>query len=138
MREIRRVLKPDGYHVVFTHVDLTLGERLALWISKYVFPRPKPIQVGRWLGGKLKRLLEPPPLTDYPRQPIQQRFSTRRAKAWFQANGFSVIDIIHTRKYPDLPLHAPYAVIYVARRSDADQSLGQVAGTRGYGGSLPA
>jgi SAM-dependent methyltransferase len=130
MREIRRVMTPEGHHVAFTHVDLTLGDRLALWSSKYVFPRPQPIAVGRWLGGKVKRLLEPAPVPDFPKQPVQHRYTTRRAKARFQDNGFSVVDIIHTRKYPNLPLHAPYAVIYVACRSDADQSLGQVPGTR--------
>lgn len=126
MREIRRVLSPGGYHVALTHVELTLAERLALGISKYVLPRPKPVQFGRWLRKRLRLSPESTPVRRFPKQPIQNRNTTRRAKARFQGNGFDVIDVIHTRRHPELPLIGPWVVIYVARRSDgrADAATG--------------
>lgn len=116
-REIERVLTPGGYYVALTHVDLTLADRLALGIAKYVFPRPKPLQFVRRLRGRLRPPPEPTPAPKFPKQPIQNRYTTRRAKASLQGNGFRVIDVIHTRRYPDLPLIAPWVVIYVARKS---------------------
>lgn len=110
--EIRRVLRPGGRYVALTHVDLTFGERLAQKIREYVFPRPRPIRLAQWLRWRLT----PRPEPDFPKQPIQNRNSTRSAKVWFEDNGLEVIDVIHTRKYPTLPLMGPWVVIYVTQK----------------------
>ncbi len=124
MQEIRRVLRPRGYHVALTHVELTLAELVALGISKYMLPRPRPVQFGRWLRGKLRPSPESTSLPRFPKQSIQNRNTTRRARARFQENGFEVVDVIHTRRYPELPLMGPWVVIYVARRSDCRSDTG--------------
>lgn len=113
MREIRRVLKPGGYYVALTHVQLTLPERIALKISQYIFPKPKPIQLARWLRAWLKPAKRP----ELPKQPIQNLYSTRRAKGLFRENGFGVIEVLHTRKHPNLPLLGPEVVIYIGQKS---------------------
>ena len=124
MQEIRRVLTPRGHHIALTHVELTFPERVAVGISKYVLPRPKPVQFGRWLRKRLWPSPESTPGPRFPKQPIQNRNTTRRARVRFQENGFEVIDVIHTRRYPELPLVGPWVVIYVARRSACRSDTG--------------
>lgn len=118
IREIRRLLKPGGHYVALTTVLLTLPERVALKISQYIFPKPKPIQLARWLGTRLKPGRRP----DLPKQPIQNRYTTRGAMVWFQDNALRVVDVIHTRKHPKLPLGDPGVVIYIGQKSDGQPS----------------
>lgn len=115
LREIRRTLKSGGYYVALTHVDLTLGERLAAKVAEFGFPRPRPMEFLRWLGSRWvpRNGKAGPKLV---RQPIQNRYTTRGGQAWLEKSGFKVLDVIHTRKHPELPLVGPWVVIYVARR----------------------
>ena len=113
LREIRRILKPGGVYVSLTHVDLSFRERLAARMSEFVFPRPRPVRLLRWLKErKAQRKLE----ATFPQQPIQNRYTTNGAKALIQRAGFKVRDVIHRRKNPELPLIGHYAVVYVAER----------------------
>lgn len=115
LRDIRRILKPGGHYVSLTHVDLTVWERLAWLISEFVFPRPRPIQLVRWLKARLQsRGLRH--RRKFPRQPIQNRYTTRGGKEWLARSGFSVSTVLHRRKYPGLPLIGPSVVIYVAAK----------------------
>ena len=120
IREIRRVLKPGGHLVTLIHVNLTFWERLGMKVSQYMFPRPRPVQFIRWATAKLLAILhkvvhrERP--KDYIRQPVYNRYTTRSARARYQSNGLTVVDVIHTRRYPNLPLIGPHVVIYVARK----------------------
>jgi SAM-dependent methyltransferase len=118
MREIRRVLKPGGHYVALTHVQLVWPERLAMRVSKYIYPKPKPIQLARRLVTRLK----PPRTPDLPKQPIQNLYSTRRAEGLFRDNGFRVIEVLHTRKHPKLPLKGPEVVIYIGQKSAGQPS----------------
>jgi ubiquinone/menaquinone biosynthesis C-methylase UbiE len=108
LREIRRILKPGGHYVSLTHVDMAVSERIAAKLSEFIFPRPRPIRFARWLKNKLTNT--------FPKQPIQNRYTTDGAKAWLAESGFNVLDILHRRKHPDLPLIAPWVVIYVAQK----------------------
>lgn len=108
LSEIRRILKPGGYYVSLTHVELTLAERVAAKISEFVFPRPRPLRFARWLKAKLQ--------TTLPRQPIQNRYSTEGARALLARAGFQVREVLHRRRHPDLPLIGPYVVIYIAQK----------------------
>lgn len=108
-QEIRRVLSPGGHYVALTHVNLTLGEKLGQKIREYVFPVPRPVRFARWLRGRLT-----PP--EYPKQVIQNKYTIRSAASSLEENGLKVIDIVHTRKYPGLPLISPQVVIYIAQK----------------------
>lgn len=113
IREIRRVLKPGGHYVVVTNVSLSLWERSRRKIAEYVFPKPKPIQLIRWAKARLK----PGPRPDLVKQPIQNVYTIRGAKARLEDNSLKVLDVIHTARGPDLPLD-PWAVLYIAAKGD--------------------
>lgn len=115
LQEIRRILKPGGHFVTLVHVSLTFWERLGIKISEYVYPRPKPIQFSRWLRTILS-VRNAAERHKSPKQPIQNRYSTHGGEECLQMNGFRIIDVIHTRKYPELPLKGPFVVIYVAQK----------------------
>jgi SAM-dependent methyltransferase len=113
LREIRRILKPGGHYVSLTHVELTFRDRLTRRLGEFVFPRPRPVLLARWLIRRIKAARN---RQQFVRQPIQNQYTTRGAKAWLAKSGFSVTQVLHTGKYPDLPLIGPYVVIYVARK----------------------
>ena len=116
-REIKRILKSGGHYVALIDVNLTFWERLRLKFSEYVFPRPRPIQLGRWLRTKLALIMKKQEIRQLlPRQPVQNQYTTRSGKACLQKSGLKVIDIIHTRKHPELPLIGHFVVIYVAQK----------------------
>jgi SAM-dependent methyltransferase len=115
LREICRVLRPGGHYISLVHVDLTVGERLEWMVSRFLFPRPRPAQFCRWIERQLHtRVLRD--REQYPLQPIQNRFTTLGARAWLARSGFNVLEVIHRRKCPALPLIGPGVVIYVAMK----------------------
>ena len=115
LREVRRVLKPGGRYVNLVHVELTLRERLGWMFSRFLFPRPRPVEFCRWVWKQVSsRVLGI--REKYPEQPIQNRFTTRGGKEWLARAGFNVLEVIHRRNNPDLPLIGPSVVIYVARK----------------------
>jgi ubiquinone/menaquinone biosynthesis C-methylase UbiE/uncharacterized protein YbaR (Trm112 family) len=116
MREIHRVLKPGGHYVSLLHVDVTLWERLCLKIHQYVLPKPRPVEFVRWLRSKLRSAPRSETEQQFVRQPIQNKYTTRSARTCLEKNGFRVIDVIHRRKYPALPLAGLYVVILIARK----------------------
>jgi SAM-dependent methyltransferase len=115
LREIRRILKPGGHYVSLTHVELTFRDRLTRRFGEFVFPRPRPVRLARWLKKSIKGRLARN-RQKFVKQPIQNHNTTRGAKARLAKSGFTVIQVLHTGKYPDLPLIGPYVVIYVARK----------------------
>jgi len=116
LQEVRRVLRPGGHYVSLVHVNLTFWERLGMKVSKYIYPRPRPILLSRWLSSKLRAGTREP-LQQIVKQPIQHEYTTRSARACLQRNGLKVVDVIHTRKNPSLPLIGHLVVIYVAQKS---------------------
>jgi len=115
-REIGRVLRDGGYYVALLHVELTFWERVGLNLSRYLLPYPKPLELGRRLRQKLQEWGKADPTPAYPEQPIQRKYSARSAKDLLERCDFKVVEVIHTRKYPDLPLKANYVVIYIAKK----------------------
>jgi SAM-dependent methyltransferase len=113
--EIHRILKPGGHYVTLTHVSLTVWERMAAKFSEFVFPRPRPIQLARWLKERFQAVVWPGRHALW-NQPIQNWLSTRGAQTSLSQNGFTVLDTLHRRKYPDLPLMGPRPVIYIAQK----------------------
>jgi len=115
LAEIRRVLAPGGRYVSLTHVDLTPRERLG-WIgAQFVFRRPRPLALARWLAPRLRSRL-PWYRGDVPQQPIQNRYTTAGAQSWLARAGFTVEEVKHTRADRRLPLIGPSVVVFVARK----------------------
>ena len=108
LREIRRILKPGGHYVSLTHVERSLGERIAAKLSEFLLPWPRPLRMLRWLRSKLG-----PPLVQ---QPIQNRYTMAGAQAWLQRAGFTVREVLRGSARAGLPLIGSYVVIYVARK----------------------
>jgi ubiquinone/menaquinone biosynthesis C-methylase UbiE len=116
LREVRRVLKQGGRFVTLTHVAPTFLELVGVKLSQFVFPRPRPVELARWMAIRLGlrgRAARP----EYPKQPIQNHYTTRSGGISLRQAGFVVTDVIHTRRYPGLPLKNPFVVIYVGRKS---------------------
>jgi ubiquinone/menaquinone biosynthesis C-methylase UbiE len=114
LSEIRRVLKPGGHYVNLIHVRVTLWERIAAKLSQYLFPRPRLVQLVRWIAARGSRA-KPEPYSVV--QPVQNSPHTRRsAKASIESAGLEVTELIHTGKQPGLPLAGPHVAIYLARR----------------------
>src|SRR5882672_9280796 len=111
LNEIRRILKPGGHYVSLVHVHLTIWERLVM----FLFPRFQPIQLVLWLTKKLKGAIFRNG-RKFVEQPIQNRYTTGSGKAWLARSGFTVNSVLHSRKYPHLPLIGPWVVIYVAEK----------------------
>ena len=94
-------------------VEREVVTRLEDKISAYLFPELRLRALARWLQT---RLIERPRPAVLVRQPIQNRYTTRAAKAMLEANGLEVIDVLHTRRRKGLPLAGPWVVIYIARK----------------------
>jgi ubiquinone/menaquinone biosynthesis C-methylase UbiE len=115
LREVRRVLKRGGHYVDLVHVRLTFWERFSAKLSKFFSPRPRPARLMRWWMAKLEagRKAKKPAAI---KQPIQNKYTTRSGRGYLERNGFRVIDVIHTRKHPGLPLKGPFVVIYICQK----------------------
>ena len=106
--EIRRVLKPGGHYLVLIHVYLSWFERLLQKTREFIFPRPRPLALLRWVS---KRALRPT------HQPISRAYTQASARACLERNGLVVRRTISLRTDPDVPLIGPHVVIYIAGRA---------------------
>lgn len=106
-REVFRVLGRGGRYVVLIHVQLTTLQSLRQKISEYVFPRPRPIRLARWLAGKLYKTIH---------QPVQNNYSLDRAAACVEGAGFVVERRIMKANTATAPLVGPHVVIFVCRK----------------------
>jgi SAM-dependent methyltransferase len=105
--EIRRVLRAGGHYLVLIHTGLSFSQRLAQKVREYVFPRPRPIALSRWLGSKLYRPVH---------QPIQREYTRAAAQDCLEQCGLRVEDTLSLETTPDAPLGGPHVVIYRARK----------------------
>jgi SAM-dependent methyltransferase len=106
-REIWRSLKSGGHYIVLIHVHLTTWQSLRQKILEYVYPRPHPVRLMKWIAGKLYQPIH---------QPIQNNYTTAAAKACLKRSGFTVTEVIDKRKAPAAPLIGPHVTIYVCQK----------------------
>ncbi len=105
--EIHRVLRPGGHYLTLIHVHLTRWERLRQKVREFVFPRPRPMALYRWM---MKKMLRPT------HQPIKRRYTVASGRACLERNGLKVQRTISLHSDPQAPLIGPHVVIYVAER----------------------
>jgi SAM-dependent methyltransferase len=111
--EIRRVLGPGGRYVLALLVDVTLADRLALKGREFLWPRPRPVQLARWLLRKARPGAPGHPAPPAPpRQPVQNPYGARQVQALFERCGFQVTRVISRARAPEAPLPGDYMRFY--------------------------
>jgi len=104
--EVRRVLAPAGQYVVLIHTDMTTGDRLALKAREFLYPRPRPVALIKWLRKKVWH-----PIV----QPLRRSYTIDTARQCLERNGLAVKQIITRETQRDAPLAGRHVVIFVAQ-----------------------
>jgi ubiquinone/menaquinone biosynthesis C-methylase UbiE len=107
--DIHRVLKPGGRYVVLVQTDMTRLQRLRVKVREYLFPRPRPLALVRWLGKKLS--------SNQIVQPFRKSYTMQSAADCLNRNGFAVQRIVTHRSDPQAPLGGDHVVVLLAERS---------------------
>src|SRR5690348_12641867 len=79
--EIRRVLTRGGHYIAVIHTDMSWHERLALKIRQFLVPRPRPVELLRWIAKKLFH-----PIV----QPLRKSYTIESARECLERNGLHV------------------------------------------------
>ena len=104
--EVRRVLRPGGHYIALIHTNMNLGDRLRLKTREFLYPRPRPVAMLKWLRKKFWH-----PIV----QPLRKSYSIASARECFERNGLPVKQIITLETHPDAPLAGRHVVILVAQ-----------------------
>jgi SAM-dependent methyltransferase len=105
--EVRRVLAPAGHYIALIHTDLTARDRLALKAREFLYPRPRPAALIKWIRKKIWH-----PIV----QPLRRSYTIDTAQRCLEQNGLKVKQIITRQTQPDAPLAGSHVVILVAQR----------------------
>jgi len=105
--EIHRVLAPAGHYIVLIHTDMSALGRLALKVREFLYPRPRPLALIRWIRKKIWH-----PIV----QPLRRSYTIDTARGCLERNGFTAKRIITREAQPDAPLAGSHVVILVAQR----------------------
>jgi SAM-dependent methyltransferase len=105
--EVRRVLAPTGHYVALIHTDQTAQDRLALKAREFLYPRPRPMALFKWIRKKIWH-----PIV----QPLRKSYTIDSARRCLERNGLTVKQIITRETHPDAPLAGRHVVIFVAQR----------------------
>jgi SAM-dependent methyltransferase len=104
--EVRRVLRRGGHYIALIHTDMTLGDRLRLKAREFLYPRPRPMAMVKWLRKKFWH-----PIV----QPLRKSYSIDSARECMERNGMAVKQIITLATHPEVPLAGRHVVILVAQ-----------------------
>jgi ubiquinone/menaquinone biosynthesis C-methylase UbiE len=104
--EVRRVLAPAGHYVVLIHTDQTARDRIALKAREFLYPRPRPVALIKWIRKKIWH-----PIV----QPLRKSYTIDSARRCLERNGLTVKQIITRETQPDAPLAGRHVVILVAQ-----------------------
>jgi SAM-dependent methyltransferase len=105
--EVRRVLAPAGRYIALIHTDMTARDRLALKAREFLYPRPRPLSLIKWIRKKIWH-----PIV----QPLRKSYTLEAARHCLERNGFTVKQVITHETQPDAPLAGRHVVIFVAQR----------------------
>jgi SAM-dependent methyltransferase len=106
--EIRRVLGPAGHYIALIQTDMTWSQRLTLKAREFLYPRPRPISLLRWIGKKVFH-----PIL----QPLRRSYTLESAREYLERNGLHVTRVITRDSHPTAPLAGRHVVIVVANKS---------------------
>jgi len=105
--EVRRVLAPAGHYIALIHTDMTVLDRFAVKVREFLYPRPKPVALLKWIRKKML----------YPIvQPHRMAYTIDAACRCLERNELAVKQIITRETHPDAPLAGRHVVILVAKR----------------------
>jgi SAM-dependent methyltransferase len=110
--EIRRVLKRRGRYVLVLLVEVTLAERLFARAREFLWPRPRPLGLTRWLLERARSGPAVDPEPALPRQPVQNVYRPRQARRLLERSGFRSTRLITKGTSPEAPVPGPYMRIY--------------------------
>lgn len=106
--EIRRVLRYPGHYLALIHTDMSPTERLRLKVREFLFPRPRPLALLRWVRKKLVH-----PIV----QPLHKSYTIEGARAVIEHGGLKVRQIITRDSDPAAPLAGRHVVLFVAEKA---------------------
>lgn len=106
--EIQRVLKTGGHYIALIHVHASFWENVQQKAKEYVYPKPRPVALAKWMAKKVIRPIS---------QPIQRPYTRETARACFEECGFRVKDIVGTLTHPGVPLIGPHVLIFVSQKT---------------------
>lgn len=117
-REINRVLHPEGRYIVGIFIRPTPAERVLNKISEFVYPRPRPDALFKWLFEKVSKTASGSHNAENnkARQPVERLYTVREVEKKFEACGFEISNVITKRKYPEAPLAGHHFRIYILRK----------------------
>jgi ubiquinone/menaquinone biosynthesis C-methylase UbiE len=104
--EVRRVLAPAGHYIALIHTDMSARDRLALKVSEFLYPRPRPVALMKWIRKKVWH-----PIV----QPLRRSYTIDTARQCLERNGLTVTKIISRVTSPDAPLAGRHVVILIAQ-----------------------
>jgi SAM-dependent methyltransferase len=105
--EVHRVLAKAGHYVALIHIDMTALDRLALKAREFLYPRPRPVAIIKWIRKKIWH-----PIV----QPMRKSYTIDTARQCLQRNGLTVKQIITRESHPDAPLAGRHVVILIAQK----------------------
>jgi SAM-dependent methyltransferase len=110
--EVRRVLTRGGRYILALLVEVTLAERLRLKTREFLWPRPRPVRLTRWLLQKARVGRSEDARPAFPRQPVQNLYRPRQVRTLLERSGFRTARLVTKGASPDVPLPGHYMRVY--------------------------
>lgn len=109
-KDILRVLRPGGSYLVLIHTHLGFSGSVRQKVREYIWPRPRPIGLAKWIAKKIVRPI---------RQPIQHAYTVESARSCLTRAGFTVRKEITLASDKNAPLVGYHVAIFVCDKPRA-------------------
>ena len=134
MQEIARVLRPGGIFLTLVYVGTPFSERLKVKVGQFLFPRPRPIEFGRWIVNRFTRADhgsdEFGSIHTQVVQPVQNVFTAGSVERLFSESGFRIHSLITKRRVPNAPLEGHHFRIYIIEKVGSEVRGEEVAAVK--------
>jgi len=121
MKEIYRVLRPEGYCVVGVYLRPSFVERAAAKCLEFFYPRPRIKDFAGWAVSKAIHAKDstPQPKTENEYlQPVRRYYTAEQLRGVFDLAGLAVEELITRINMPSAPLPGQHFRIYIVRRKN--------------------